>query len=295
MRSFFKKILRPIKIKLIAISLNIHCEYLKSKNKKSTRTIQQGNNIVVSLTTYGKRFHTVYLTLESIFSGALLPSRIILWIDDVSSLDNLPKELVLLQARGLEVKLTKNFGPHKKYYPYIKDESVNVNLVTADDDILYPKRWLKDLYDTHLKNPETVICHRAHKLTFEKDGSLKGYNDWVPCCTTDASQLHFSTGCSGALYPSSFLKIAKQADLGFQGKCPRADDVWLHWLAISNGYSIKQVKRKAILFPMIPETQDSALVNFNVGENGNDVQIRNTYSENDIARLNGIYKGVSNK
>ena len=39
---------------------------------------------VVSLTTYGRRVHVVFLAIESIARGHTNPSRLILWLDDVA-------------------------------------------------------------------------------------------------------------------------------------------------------------------------------------------------------------------
>ena len=38
--------------------------------------------VIVSLTTYDKRYYDVYLTIESIMQGTVKPNRIILWLAD---------------------------------------------------------------------------------------------------------------------------------------------------------------------------------------------------------------------
>lgn len=38
--------------------------------------------VVVSLTTYGKRLYSVSLTIESIMQGTMKPNRLILWLQD---------------------------------------------------------------------------------------------------------------------------------------------------------------------------------------------------------------------
>jgi hypothetical protein len=72
---------------------------------------------VVSLTSHGRRVETVYLTVESIGQGRLLPSRLILWLDDEAMFQNLPESLLRLRCRGLEIPLAQNNGPQKKYNP----------------------------------------------------------------------------------------------------------------------------------------------------------------------------------
>ena len=118
------------------------------RNWITNSTVVSPAGPVVSMTSYGNRIRTVYLTIESIGQGDVLPSRLILWLDDRSQFDHLLPSLIRLKHRGLEVKFCPNYGPHKKYYPYVESHgSFNVPLVTADDDVLYPKDWLKCLLD----------------------------------------------------------------------------------------------------------------------------------------------------
>jgi hypothetical protein len=212
---------------------------------------------VVSMTTYGKRVDTVYLTLESIALGSRLPSRLILWLDELDRYHNLPESLRRLQARGLEIRLTPNYGPHKKYYPYLQSGAVlDAPLATADDDVIYPSSWLKGLSD-----------------------SYNAYPSLVP------SFLNFATGVSGTIYPPALQEQIKAAGLGFEPLCPRADDVWLHLQALRGGFRVKQLKSWEQSFPELPGTQDMGLVVENVHGSQNDLQIQKTYTAADIALL----------
>lgn len=286
MIKLLKFFLKPVKKKFLDTILHLRCNRLNLLNLQSKVSLPlEGNGIVVSLTTYGKRFDSVYLTIESIFRGEVLPSRVILWLDEEKAFNNIPVELERLKARGLEIKITENLGPHKKYYPYVECEDTKVTLVTADDDIIYPKYWLKKLISVHEQNPEVVVCFRAHSMVFNENGMLKPYDDWGKCNTTDASFLNFATGCSGVLYPAFYLDILKKEGRGYLNKCPRADDVWLHAQAVNNNIKIRQVFKRQKMFSMLPDTQDSALVNTNVGNNGNDLQIQRTYSQESIKKL----------
>jgi len=109
------------------------------------------------------RIDSVFLTIESIGRGELLPARIILWVDDPKVFASLPSSLRRLERRGLEVKLADNYGPHTKYYPYLTSEAdIRHPLVTADDDILYPRGWLKGLAAAYALNDQVINCYRAH-------------------------------------------------------------------------------------------------------------------------------------
>lgn len=292
MIKILKFFLKPVKKKFLDTLLRLRCNRLSKINLQSKVSLpSKRNSIVVSLTTYGKRFESVYLTIESIFHGSVLPSRVILWLDEIDAFNNLPIELQRLKDRGLEIKLTENLGPHKKYYPYVENENTNVTLVTADDDIIYPKYWLQKLISAQKENTDSVVCFRAHRIVFNENGTLKPYDDWSKCKTNEPSILNFATGCSGVLYPDFFLEILKKEGRGYIEKCPRADDVWLHAQAISNNIKIRQVSKKQKMFAMLPDTQESALVNTNVGKNGNDLQIERTYSHDDINNLFKAFLG----
>jgi|GEM_PF-914895 len=239
---------------------------------------------VVSLTTYGRRIRTVYLAIESIARGNILPSRLILWIDDAALFENLPKTIRRLVKRGLEVKFSKNYGPHTKYYPYLQSQkSFDCPMATADDDILYPRSWLQKLTLAYQQAPQFVLCYRAHiiELCGEK---IASYAAWKPCKTTRPALIHFATGVSGVLYPPAFLARLKQAGNGFIDCCPEADDVWLHVQAVRFGFPICQIENKPLHFPMIPGTQKIALMKKNLN-GGNDRQIKAAYTAKDISKL----------
>ena len=47
----------------------------------------------------------------------------------------------------------------------------------------------------------------------------------------------------------------------------------------------RQIQQRAVDFPCIPGTESVGLVNFNVNENGNDLQLLATYSADDISAV----------
>ena len=237
---------------------------------------------VVSLTSYGKRIRTVYFAIESISRGRRLPSRLILWIDEPELFGNLPFSLRRLMKRGLEVKLCKNYGPHTKYYPYLEvEKELAMPLVTADDDVLYPRNWLAALMVASARLPNTVVCYRAHVVVIE-EGKVSPYRNWKPCCTTTASLQHFATGVSGVMYPPTVLECFKRAGTEFVECSPKADDVWLHAQTIRAGFRVSQIGASPRDFWTILGTQESALWRSNCRENDNDRQITATYTAADV-------------
>src|ERR1700683_4292999 len=87
----------------------IHVRWLAHRNETVKKPVIASHGPVLSLTTYGRRIDTVYLTIESIANGSLLPSRLILWVDDEVALENRPRSLRRLQERGLEIERTANY------------------------------------------------------------------------------------------------------------------------------------------------------------------------------------------
>jgi hypothetical protein len=281
-----KKLLKAPYLFACAIPVIIKVLVLKLANRYSKKSVVCPGGPVITLTTYGARFRTVYLTLESIARGSVRPSNLILWLDDAKLFQNLPAKIVRLQKRGLEVQLSaKNYGPHTKYYPYLESQNEFVApLVTADDDILYPCHWLRGLVEGSLHYASFINCYRAHVVAVNATGIVP-YLTWKPCRITAPLKCHFATGVSGVLYPPIFLQRLKEAGPGFEACCPKADDVWLHVQAIRAGFSVRQVVKKPVQFPVIPLTQRVALAQGNLNAGGNDRQIAATYGAEDIERI----------
>lgn len=267
--------------------LKIQVGRLKIRNRYSQAAVTRPGGPVVSLTTYGARLKSVHLVIESIAAGSLLPSRIILWLDNLADFERQSPGLKRLVKRGLEIRLSDNYGPHTKYYPYLLTENeFNVPLVTADDDILYSRWWLKGLAQANRENPEAVNCYRAHVIKIS-DGMIAPYRSWEGCRCSKASFSHFATGVSGCIYPPRFLEHLKTAGNGFLRLCPKADDVWLHVNAVRAGFPVRQIWNIPLRFPFAPDTQASGLYHDNVLLLKNDEHIRSTYEADDIALLEG--------
>jgi len=257
---------------------------LRKINEQSSSRIVQPGGPVVSLTTYGPRIETAYVAIESIARGRLLPSELILWLDEEECYKSLPITLERLKKRGLTVTSCKNYGPHKKYFPYVHSrEEFVVPLVTADDDILYPRDWLESLTSAWKHDSTVVNCYRARIISVQGN-DLAPYRQWPLCRSTRPSWRHLANGVSGVIYPPRLLAALRSAGSEFEHCCPKADDIWLHANALRAGFMVKQIRREAIHFPMIPGSQESALY-FDNAAIGNDIQIAKTYSQSDVQRI----------
>jgi hypothetical protein len=253
-------------------------------NHYSQMPVTHPTGVVVSLTSYGARIRCVYLAIESIGQGSLRPSRIILWLDEQAVYDNPPATIRRLLQRGLELKLCENYGPHKKYYPYLQSlQSFDAPLVTADDDVLYPRNWLKELAQAFRDFPEAVNCHKARTMVLSEQGIGK-YEHWKLVKSTKPTFNHVATGVAGVIYPPEFLAWLKRAGAEFVDRCLKADDLWLHVQAVRAGFKIRQIHPRPLTLLSIPGAESVGLWKSNIF-GGNDRQIARTYNAEDIQKL----------
>lgn len=243
--------------------------------------------VVVSLTSYGDRLRRAHVTIESIARGSVRPGRLVLWLDPDEDATALPLPLRRLERRGLEVRNSPwDVGPHKKYLPVVcAPARPALPLVTADDDVIYPRRWLAELVTGARRTPDLVIAHRVRDLVLDDSGAIAPYNSWPMARGTAPAFRRFPTGSGGTLYPVAVQLRLRELGLGFTTCCPRADDLWLHHTVITSGIRARQVRCRSRTFLEVPGTQVHALNHENTGRNANDVQIRSTYSADAVALL----------
>lgn len=280
-KRIISKLRRELEIAALTIRLEVN-------NRMSSKPIEGNLECVVSLTTHGERIKRVHLSIESIARGTRTPHRIILWVDPGVDIDALPPNVQRLRRRGLEVRSSMgNYGPHTKYYPYVAsvEGEHDVSLVTADDDILYPRRWLELLASVaHEGGNGSIVCYRAHRVEL-LGNAIAPYGTWKPVEGIHFSPRNFATGVSGVWYPPKMLNSLRSAGTAFQESCPRADDIWLHVIAVRNRIPVRQVLPDAKFFYVASGSQKINLLSANAHSGGNDRQIQATYKEADLQTL----------
>ncbi len=254
-------------------------------NRFSRRRIPTEGDVIVSLTTHGKRINQVHFTIESVARGHQ-KAPIVLWLDEADFHSEWPETIRRLVGRGLQVKCSDgSYGPHTKYWSQFREvQGTGVRVATVDDDMIYPEWFLQRLQFVGDLRNDAVVAYRAHRIEL-RDGKMLPYVKWTAADTSEASFLHFATGVSGVLYPTSFIDyVVEQGDV-FLESCRRADDVWLHACALRSGHPIRQVYANPRHFAVVPTTQVGALVVGNTLMGGNDEQIAKVYTAADVARL----------
>ncbi|WP_374009467.1 hypothetical protein [Leifsonia sp. LS-T14] len=264
--------------------LELRLRGLERSNRRTTSPVTGDGACVVNLTSHGHRIATVHLAIESIAAGSVRPARLILWLDDEQALRTLPEPLVRLRARGLEILPTPDYGPHKKQYSYASTQPATFPLVTADDDVLYPRTWLADLLHGAAETPGVVLGPRTHTVVLTGDG-IAPYAQWRPGVGTAPSYRTLVTGVSGVLYPPEFLAALRDEGERFRTVAPRADDIWVHSVAVRHGFRSRQLGERQAEYPEIPGTGRNTLYRENVVLGGNDTWIAASYGTAEVARM----------
>lgn len=238
--------------------------------------------LIVSLTTVPGRYASVVIALGSLFRQTVKPDRILLWVGNTASGEPpvLPKKLLRLQKRGLEIHYRPDLGPHTKLIYSLK-EYPDAVVVTADDDWIYPSEWLEGLYRSYLDYPNQIHCYRARRMRYADDGKLLPVKKWKLLFSTEERKglTLFPTGNAGVLYPPDCFDEEVFNQALFQKLCPRQDDVWFKAMSLLKNVACRKVPIERKKFLVIPGTQDSGLwESFNSvskdGDNNNDRQLR---------------------
>lgn len=246
--------------------------YIDAVAPKRPRRHGLPGRLVVSLTSYPLRFHTLPLTLRCLLSQSVAPDEVVLWIGNEHR-GALTEEVLALRSRGLAIRFCTDLGSYTKIVPLL-GECPDAYVVTADDDVYYGPGWLETLVAQERGRGE-VLCHRAHRICVGPDHLPLPYRNWeIGTRCRKPSPLIFPTGNGGVLYPPGALH-PDVADVElFRRLCPGADDVWLYWMMRRNGAVARKVGARRGRFLAWPGSQRVALWQTNVLRGGNDRCIR---------------------
>lgn len=233
-----------------------------------------GKELVVSLTSYPPRFNRLVAVLKTLIYQTVRPGSIELWVakDDVAKLPRAIWELVD-QSNWLKVKTTSDLRSYKKIVPALI-ENPDRHLVTADDDVLYPREWLRSLLASWSGSHSQIVAHRAHSVMFCDSSEVAPYDTW-PCALPAAEDVGplFPTGIGGVLYPARSLHEEVTNISSLLKLCPLADDIWLFWMGRLAGSTVNLAKGFNIV--NTPGSHHSGLAAHNVSRRGNDEQLAN--------------------
>lgn len=259
-------ILRLIIVYIANIMIPIYLKFnIRYKPVKQTE-------FVVSLTSFPNRISKVHLVIETVLRQTFKPKRIILWLsqEQFSSLKVLPKKLLKLREKGLEIYLKPgDIRSYKKYYYFLK-ENPNEAFIIIDDDIFYPSKTIENLVKTNDKYPKAVCANRCSQIIEDKP-----YTKWV-AVKGDALAPRFDllpTGCGGVLYPANSLYIDVTNRQLFTELCFDADDIWLNSMAYLSKTPVAYTGKNEYLLA-VKKINNKHLYKKNIGKSNNDYRIK---------------------
>ena len=234
-------------------------------------------NVVVSLTSYPARLPQLHLVIRSLLHQSLAPREIVLYLGADTRDEDIPATLRQLEKYNFTIKTGyEDLKPHKKYF-FAMQEYPQDSIITVDDDVMYDKDFVRDLYNCYKKFPGCVASRRVHRMIQDTLGNIKSYNDWQWECTQILEPSHqlFSTGCGGALYPPKVLPPETFDAEAIKAHCLNTDDIWLKFMELKADVKVVFTNSKVIHPLTVRNTQASALMHTNTAaENRNDINIR---------------------
>jgi len=229
--------------------------------------------VIVSLTSHPRRIGLAWKAIRSLLLQTY-SSRVVLVLSLEEFPDRmLPSRLDRLQSNGLEIVwVAGNSRSYQKLLPIRAREPAAI-VVTADDDVFYPRWWLSELMRAHGEHPESVLAHRAKEVCLADSGRLCPYVQWGHATTKTPSKRVFATAHGGILYPPHALPdIALDEKLAMR-LSPTADDVWFWAMGLLAEAQVAVVSDRFREFITVPGSHDSGLFHMNVFDNQNDAQL----------------------
>ncbi len=244
--------------------------------------------LIVSLTTYSKRIYQVHLVIETLMEQTLKPNRIVLWLDENEfTYDELPFQLLAFEEKGLEISFCKNLRSYKKLIPTLQ-KYPKANIITVDDDILYPEDLVERLYSAYKNAPKNIWYTRGHRIKMNGE-VIAPYRSWdFEQEFKDMSPLNFPTGCGGILYPIDSLDKEVFNEDAFMSFAPMADDVWFKAMSLKKGTICSQIPIDAAFsesFIGIDAADDIGLSKVNLEKKQNDPQIKTVFTKYNLYSL----------
>lgn len=235
----------------------------------------EDSDVIVSLTTYPDRINIVWKTLETLFRQSVRPAKIVLVLSSDEFPDQvLPRVLEKYAAEGLQIVFVNgNTRSYKKLLPAL-DLYPDRSIVTADDDILYPHRWLEQLVEAHRQRPTHIIGHRGTAI-LEQGKGVAPYLEWPQADLRTPANRVFLTGSGGILYPPKSLPDMVSDTETALRLCPTADDIWFKAMSLLVGTPLSKVSDWQGDFVTVREAQRSSLRELNVAQGRNDKQFEN--------------------
>ncbi|PHR09454.1 MAG: hypothetical protein COB29_04440 [Sulfitobacter sp.] len=217
--------------------------------------------VTISLTTTRDRLYLLRFTLISLMEQSFKADKIVVWLSrdaylrdrglgDFNIQSWAESRLPYGYANNIEFRYCENIGPYRKLIPMLKTCSFDDVIVTADDDIVYKKNWLKSLIEKFDESEGCVVACRVRRVSYNFLGFVKSYSFWPIVHNKSFLDEDFAiTFGAGAVVSPAFFSRSDVNDDSFLNLCPTADDLWYTALLKNNNVGVE----------VVPETIDSLI------------------------------------
>ena len=192
---------------------------------------------IVTLTSTPSRISKIEPVLESIFSNTLTPDLVVINVPFRYSRTNeeyIIPEFLTIHNHRIVLNRCEDMGPITKLVPTLDMALGESNIITIDDDIIYPPNFLSGLVEASLNDTESSFCYSGFDYS---QGILCNVNEDLGDCMV-------AEGVCGVLYKGNFFEDDFYDYISATAACRSCfyyDDV-----VISNYLSSKGIKRLVI-------------------------------------------------
>ncbi len=245
--------------------------FLNRKLKESS-DLNSPDKYIISLTSFPVRINTLWLVIESLLRQKEKPDAIMLWLykEDFDGKSSLPKSLLRFE-KWIQIKFCdENLKPHIKYF-YTMKKYPEANIITVDDDVIYPSDLIRNLKKSHKKHPNSICSTTTRTIKINK-GTIQSYSEWKkPVGPLKKSHQLQQLGVGGVLYPRDSLHKEVFNINALKQMALKADDLWLKVMSSKNNTAVVSLSnaRHLKLLPVIIKN-DNRLMESNIIEGQND-------------------------
>lgn len=259
-----------MKVKEIPVSLFYQAN-LTRQSKERLISHKKCVPVIVSLASIPSRLDIVHLTIRSLLNQDVLPEKILLWLhEDLKN--KVPKKLNDLVGNIFSIEFTDYYSSHRKLVEPLKLCPEKI-IVTCDDDMMYRKNWLSNLYEAHQENPDKIIANQTRCITYNESGELLPYKQWnSDLAECKNKKLILPIGAGGTLYPPNTMDTQVFDREVFLRLVPNADDLWFKIMGLLKGTNSIQATNSGKEPIPIWGSQKVSLKKGNIGMDKNRIQ-----------------------
>lgn len=240
------------------------------RDKLGVNAAKSAVDVVISLTSIESRLKVIDLTIRSLLDQNVSFSHINLWLHhDLKT--KLPSRLVALACDRFRICYSDETCSHRKLLETLR-LGEHQTVVTCDDDMMYPKDWLRRLLQSHIKHPGAIVAHECRVINYDTSGKLQPYKTWHSQAAGETNSATLAIGYGGVLYPPNVMHSDVFDAMLYAKLAPRADDLWYKAQSLRLGVSVFRTECPAPKPMPIAGSQWISLKKHNVREDGNYLQ-----------------------